>query len=109
MNNGEKSRIRQSQKWLKIHELKVLKVYKQIDINRLNGRDQNKLFEELAQDKVFLKAGISKSSIKMKCQNLRYLDIGNGLSHASQLNGKVFKKYGHFSIEELEKKIEGCK
>ena len=102
----KKNRVRQSQKWLKIHELKVLKVYKQIK----NGGNQNELFKELARDENFIKADIFEGSIKMKYQNIKYLDTGKGrLSNVSKLNRECFDQYGHLSVEEMEKKIEECK
>ena len=99
---NKKNRVRQSQKWLKIHELKVLKVYKQIK----DGGNQNELFKELAQDEVFLKQGISEGSIKMKYQNIKYLDEGVGLRRASKLKKDIFLEYGNCSVEELKWEIE---
>ena len=101
----KKNPLRKSQKWFKIHELEVLKLYKQVN----EGKDKNQLIHKLAQDENFLKADISEGSIEMKFRNNQYLDTGEGrLSNASKFNRRCFDQYSRLSVEELEREIERC-
>ncbi len=90
-------------KWKCIHELKVLTIYKRIKA----GEEETRLCKELSMDQDFVTADISEGSIRMKVQNNKFLDSGEGLANASRKNREVevFEKYRFLTIEQLEKKI----
>ncbi len=88
-------------KWTKLHELKVLLIYKKV---KENGENEDELCQELKNtDENFT---CSLNSIKMKLRNIDSLDTGEGLPNVSQLNQEVFKKYKNYSIESLKSEIE---
>lgn len=97
----ETSIKRGKMKWTKLHELKVLLIYKKV---KENGEHEDELCEKLkSTDESFT---CSLDSIKMKLQNIHFLDTGEGLPNLSQLNQEIFKKYKNYSIERLKDEIE---
>ena len=99
---GKRKFRRINLKWGDIHELKAYLVYRKAQ-EGLSGK--SKLCEELSEDEDFKKSDISLVSIKMKFENNRCLDKGEGLENYSQRNKKIFDKYEKLSIEELENEI----
>ena len=97
-----------SYKWNELHELKTLLIYKKIT-ERYDEKD--KLCEEFSKDPFFVQAGIPLSSIKMKIQNIIYLDTSGlkGLSNVANLTKEIWQKYKDTSIQDLEQIIyEKC-
>ena len=92
-----------NRKWEEIHELKAYLIYRKA---KENHGEKNKLCEELAGDEDFKKSKISSNSIKMKFENNRFLDTGEGLKNYSKKNEEIFNQYKGYSIEGLEKEIE---
>lgn len=100
---GKRKFKRVNLKWKKVHELKAYLIYRKV---KEGDGEKNRLCEELAEDKDFTEAGISLSSIKMKFENNRFLDTGEGLEYCSRLNKEIFDKYKTCSIEKLEEIIK---
>ena len=87
-------------KWTYLQEMKVLLIYKKIQA----GGKQEQLCKELKdKDSSFT---CPLNSIEMKLENIKFLDTGEGLRNASDLNKEVFEKYKNYSIDELEKAIK---
>ena len=90
-------------KWINLHELKTLLVYKKIQ----KGEDRAKLMKELSEDEIFSKHGDKTGSIAKKLGNIEYLDKKIGkLKNASKLNKDIFEKYKDKTIQELEQIIK---
>ena len=88
-------------KWEFIHDLKAYLVYIKIK----EGGDKKRLCEDLSQDEDF-KNHISLNSIKMKIENYRYLDTGEGLAHVSQQSKDIFVEFKDSSQSEIEETIK---
>ena len=88
--------------WNNIHDLKSYFIYKKI---KEDFGTKNELCEVLSEDKDFKKASISLNSIKMKYENYRYLDTGDGLKGYSNSSWEIYEKYKNYSIAELEQEI----
>ncbi len=89
-------------KWYIIHDLKAYLVYRK---TKELAEDKNKLCEELAEDKSF-KDYIGLNSIKMRFENYRYIDTGQGLKNYAQQSKEVFDDYKDKSIQEIKTKIQ---
>ncbi len=87
--------------WKNLHELKALLIYK-----KLKESKKTRVKRELNKDNIFSKDKLP--SVMNKLENIRYLDTEGkkGLSHVSDRNKKIWKKYKNTPIRELEKIIK---
>ena len=100
---GKRKFKRINTKWDYIHDLKAYLVYLKA---KENLRKKEELCKRLSEDEDFKKVGISSSSIKMKYENYRYIDIGEGLSSFSRQSKKIYDKYKEASIQDIEQAIQ---
>ena len=82
--------------------MKVYLVYKKI---KELAEDKNELCKELAENKSF-KNYIGLNSIKMRFENYKYIDTGQGLKHYAQQSKEVFDEFTDQSIQEIEAQIK---
>ena len=98
---GKRKFKRVNLKWKFIHDLKAYLVYRKIK----EGGDREELCQKLSQDEDF-KNYISLGSIRMKIENYRYRDTGEGLSGYSRQSNDIFDKFKDQSIKTIEEAIQ---